>query len=163
MKKNIIIISTLIIGIITGFTCAHAYNQAKFSSKFVKHFKNCDSYQETTQSEYEGMNFKTERNIIGWRNGYCRFTETISSKDGAYKLNCSFTDLQVEELYKSMKNRSKTPQEYTMDIFALKTNPKTGKETYEIVDKMTIKGNSAYVTWTKYENNPYFCIPQKLK
>ncbi len=163
MKKNTIVISTLVIGILTGLTCAYAYEQTKFSSKFIKHFKNCDSYQETIQTQYDGNSFKTERNIIGWRNGFCKYSETISSSNETYKLNCNFTDLQVEELFKSMKNRSKKPQEYTMDIYALVKNPKTGKETYEIVDKMAIKGNSAYVTWTKYENNPYFCIPQKIK
>ncbi len=163
MKKNIILTIVFVIGIFSSLAYVSASEYTKFSSGFKKHFKDCDSYKETIESTFEGKNFKTQREIIGWRNGVCRYTETVSSGSDAYKLNCMFPDLQVEELYKSMKDSSKKPQEYSLDIFEIKTDSKTGKETFNVVGSTTIRGNNAYITWAKYQNNPYFCRPEKLK
>ena len=66
-------------------------------------------------------------------------------------------------MYISMKDSSKKPQEYSLDIFDITTDSKTGKETFNVVGSTTIRGNNAYITWAKYQNNPYFCRPEKLK
>ena len=77
-------------------------------------------------------------------------------------MNCSFSNLQVDELYESMKDRAKEPQKYDLDIFSEQTDKK-GQTKYVVVGSQTIKGNKAYITWAKYQNNPYFCKPQKIK
>lgn len=157
--------SILIIGItaITGLTCAYAAMNTKFSSKFIKNFKDCDPYQETISSEFEGKSFVTQRKIIGWSNGYCKYEEVIKSQDDIYKINCNFSSIQVDELYASMKANSKETMTYNLESFVERIDEKTGKSKYVVAGTTTIKGNKALITWAKYQNNPYFCKPEKLK
>lgn len=61
-----------------------------------------------------------------------------------------------------MKDKSKTPESYELEMFGEQKDPKTGKIKYIKTGTTTIKGNKAYITWAKYQNNPYFCKPQKL-
>lgn len=162
MKKSFIITLTLLIAIIAGFSVAFAAEYTKFSNKFIRQFEDCDPYEETETSQFEGESFTTQRKIIGWRNGYCKYQETISSKDGKYQLNCSFPSIQVDELYNAMKSKNKEPERFELELFAQQTDEKTGKSKYVVAGTQTIKGNKAYIIWTKYQNNPYFCTPQKL-
>ena len=158
MKK----IFTLFIIIILTAGYAMAAQMTKFSGKFIKKFQDCDSYTETVTSEFEGETFTTTRKIIGWENGMCKYQSIISSHKEKYRLDCSFSEMQVEELYNAMKSRSKNTERYTLDLFAPQTDPKTGEIIYKRAGNTIIKGNKAYIAWTKYENNPYFCKPNKL-
>lgn len=160
--KKIFITSTLLVAVIAGITCVGAAEFTKFSSKFVKNFRDCDAYEETVTSEFEGKSFTTTRKIQGWRNGFCKYEETISSPDGKYQLNCSFSGIQVDELYEAMKNRSREPERFDLETFAEEKTP-NGQIKYVSRGTTTIKGNKAYIAWAKYQNNPYFCRPQKLK
>ena len=153
----VILASIIVLG-----TCAFAAEYTKFSSKFVKHFKDCDRYEETVVSEFEGKEFTTNRQIQGWKNGFCKYQEVIKSPSSEYQLNCAFTDVQVEELYMAMKNRSKEVEKYDLETFAEQKDLKTGKTQYVSRGTTTIKGNKAYIAWAKYQNNPYFCIPKKI-
>lgn len=162
MKKSLVLILALIVTVCTALTCAFAAEYTKFSSKFVKNFQDCDSYKETTTSEFEGNTFTTNRQIIGWRNGFCKYQEVVSTGNDKYQLNCNFTSIQVEELYGAMKDRSKEPEKYELEIFVEQKDPKTGNSKYVSRGTRTIKGNKAYIVWAKYQNNPYFCKPQKL-
>lgn len=148
---------------VTCGLCAYAENITKFSSKFVKHFKDCEPYQETITSNFEGNTFTTDRKILGWSNGYCKYEEVVKTTDESYKLNCRFAALQVDDLYDSMKSKSKDIDSYGLETFMEKTDEKTGKSTFVSNGITTIKGNAAYITWAKYQNNPYFCKPEKLK
>jgi hypothetical protein len=164
MKK---ITTIALVAILTvSFTCLCAYaadNYSKFSSKFKKNFKDCDKYEETTTSEYQGIEFTTHRTIKGWRNSFCQYEETIASAAGTYKLTCGFSPVQVDELYEAMKSRSKEITRYELDTFIEQKDPKTGKPKYLKTGTTTIKGDKAYIAWAKYQNNPYFCRPQKIK
>ena len=162
MKKSTAVTLGLLIALVAGMSCVFAAEFTKFSSKFIKNFKDCDAYEESIVSEYEGKQFTTNRKIIGWRNSFCKYQETIKSPDDEYQLNCSFSNIQVDELYESMKDRAKEPQKYDLDIFSEQTDKK-GQTKYVVVGSQTIKGNKAYITWAKYQNNPYFCKPQKIK
>ncbi len=159
MKKISII--TLIAVLAVG-SSVFAAEYTKFSSNFVKHFKDCDKYEETTTSEFEGQNFVTKRQIYGWKNGFCKYQENIKSPDTEYQLDCSFTNLQVDELYNSMKSRSKEIERYELENFVQQTDQKTGQKKYVSVGTTIIKGNKAFITWSKYQNNPYFCVPKKI-
>ena len=139
-----------------------ASEYTKFSRKFIRHIKDCDSYEETVSSQYEDMTFKTTRKIIGWRNGFCKYTETITSAQGAYSLDCGFTDVQLDDLYEAMKDRSKKADKYILDVYAERTNPKTGTVEYVKDGTTEIKGNKAYVVWAKYQNNPFICKPSEI-
>jgi len=161
MKKTVII-STLVMVFAIGITSVLASEYTKFSSAFIKKFKDCDYYEETTHSEFEGNTFSTNRKIIGWKNGFCKYQEIIKSKEGNYQLDCLFSSLQVDDIYYSMKDKSKTPESYELEMFGEQKDPKTGKIKYIKTGTTTIKGNKAYITWAKYQNNPYFCKPQKL-
>lgn len=159
MMKKIFALSLALL--ITGsFVFASEYT--KFSRKFIRHIKDCDAYEETVNSQYEDMEFKTTRKITGWRNGFCRYSETITSAQGAYKLDCGFTDVQLDDLYEAMKDRSKKATKYTLDIYAEKNNPKTGETEYVKDGATEIKGNRAYVVWAKYQNNPFVCKPSEI-
>ena len=160
MKRILIILS--LFAMVTGL-CVYAAEITKFSSKFVKHFKDCDLYEETVNSEFQGQTFTTKRSIQGWRNGFCRYQETVSSKDAKYQINCGFSDLQVDDLYESMKDRSKKVERYNLDLFAPKVDQKTGETKYVKDGSTVIKGNKAYITWAKYQNNPYFCSFKELQ
>ncbi len=162
MKKSTAVTLGLLIALVVGTSCVLAAEFTKFSSKFIKNFKDCDAYEESIVSEFEGKQFTTNRKIIGWRNGFCKYQETIQSPEDEYQLNCSFSNLQVDELYESMKSRSKDIEKYDLDIFMPQTDKK-GQTKYTVVGNQTIKGNKAYITWAKYQNNPYFCKPQKIK
>lgn len=162
MKKSLIIMITLLVAGAAGLTCVFAAEYTKFSSKFVKNFKDCDAYQETTTSDFEGKTFTTTRKIIGWRNGFCKYQEIVTSANDKYQLNCSFPSIQVDELYEAMKDKSKEPEKYELEMFAEQKDPKTGKTKYAVVGTTTIKGNKAYLVWAKYQNSPYFCTPQKV-
>lgn len=161
-KKNIFVITiTLLLITVVSFTYAFAAEYSKFTSKFIKNFKDCESYEETTTSEFEGKNFSSSRKILGWRNGFCKYQETISSSDGKFQVNCAFSPVQVDELYNAMKNRSKDTELFELETF-IQEKDANGKIKYRSNGSTTIKGNKAYITWAKYQNNPYFCKPQKL-
>lgn len=159
MKKVSIV---MLVSLITLGTCVFAAEYTKFSSKFVKHFKDCDRYEETIVSEFENKEFTTKRQILGWKNGFCKYQEQIKSPDSEYQLNCSFTDIQVDELYAAMKDRSREPEKFDLETFSEQKDLKTGKIQYVSRGTTTIKGNKAYIVWAKYQNNPYFCVPKKL-
>ncbi len=158
MKK--IISAFLAVLICTSAVFAAEYT--KFSRKFIRHIKDCDSYEETVTSVFEDETFKTKRKIHGWKNGFCRYTETIISARGAYQLDCGFTEIQLDDLYEAMKDRSKTADKYTLDIYTEVKNPKTGETEYIKDGTTEIKGNKAYVIWAKYQNNPFFCKPSDI-
>lgn len=158
MKKVFVLMLALMI--VGGIVSASEYT--KFSRKFIRHIKDCDSYEETVTSQYEDMSFKTSRKIHGWKNGFCKYTETITSAQGAYKLDCGFTDVQLDDLYEAMKDRSKKADKYTLDIYVEKNNPKTGNVEYVKNGTTEIKGNRAYIIWAKYQNNPFICKPSEI-
>ena len=160
MKKYVIMGLSLIF--LAGTVC-NAALYTKFSSKFIKNFEDCDNYEETVQSEFENSQFTTKRKIVGWRNGFCRYETTIIAPTSQYKLICNFSSTQVDELYEAMKSRSKELEKYELDIFTEQTDKNSGTTKYVKTGTTTIKGNKAAVVWAKYENNPYFCLPQKIK
>ncbi len=162
MKKTILIsvISTVIASSL--FLVATAERYTKFSSKFVKNFKDCDRYEETVKSEFEAQSFTTNRKIIGWRNGFCLYEEVITSPKDQYKLSCRLTSFQVDELYNAMKTRSRKAESAEMEIFAPQET-KDGSTKYTVIGTETIKGNKAYLSCAKIQNNPYFCRPVKTK
>lgn len=159
MKKFLIIS----LSVLVCSTCVWASEYTKFSRSFIRHFKDCDAYEETVSSVFEDEAFKTTRKIHGWKNGRCIYTETITSKDeGAYKLNCAIMEAQVDDLYDAMRSRSKKPDKYNLDIYAPKVNKKTGETEYTVAGGTIIKGNKAYIEWAKVQNNPYICTPEKI-
>ncbi len=152
---------TLVAGL--GISCVFAATYTKYSSKFIQKFRDCDYYEETINSTFEDKNFTTNRKILGWRNGACHYEETISSPTDKYKLACTFPALQVEELYQAMKTKTNTknPEKQEIELFSETTNQK-GEKKYVVTGTTTLIGNKSYIVWTKYQNNPYFCRPQKL-
>ena len=143
-------------------TYASAAQAVKFSKKFIKNFKDCDAYSETTTSEFEGQTFTTTRKIIGWGNGMCKYQTIISSKTDKYLLDCSFSDIQLDEIYNAMKKHPNKIERASIDLFSPQKDPKTGEIKYNKAGNTIIKGNKGYIVWSKYENNPYFCKPSKL-
>ena len=130
----------------------------------IKHYKpTTPSLRNTTTSTFENKSFTTNRKIIGWRNGFCQYEETITSPTEQYVLKCSLNAIQVDELYNSMKSRAKAQERYELETFVEVTDPKTGKTKYEKAGTETIKGNKAYIAWTRIQNNPYFCKPEKTR
>jgi len=162
MKKTILAILALTVVISSIYSCVLAAQYTKFSTKFIKAFKDCDKYEETVTSEYDNKTFTTTRKISGWHNGSCRYQETIKSPTDSYLLNCSFGELQVDELYQSMKSKDKDSEKYELDLYVEQKDPKTGKTKFVVAGSRTLIGNKAYINWAKYQNNPYFCTPQKL-
>jgi hypothetical protein len=162
MKKKTLISATAAIIVCSLFAGAIADQYIKFSSKFVKHFRDCESYEETITSTFESKTFKTNRKIIGWRGGACRYEETITSPEDQYKLICNFPSIQLDALYSTMKDRSKKTEVDELEIFAPQATSNGGVK-YVVLETQPIKGNRAYVAWTKIQNNPYFCQPQKIK
>lgn len=159
MKKNIVI--GIIALSITTCACAYAAEYAKYSSRFIKKFKNCENYQETVTTNFENQNFTTTRKINGWMNGFCMYQETITSPQDKYQINCNLSDIQVDELYSAMKNRSRKVEKVNIELFTKVTDEKTGRTRYVKNNTTMVTGNKAYTTWTKYQNNPYFCIATK--
>ncbi len=151
-----------ILSALFGVSCAFASEYTKFSRKFIKNFKDCDTYEETITSTYEDTSFITTRKIHGWKNGLCRYTELIKSKNNSYKLDCRFTEIQVDDLYEAMKYRSNKTEKFNLPVFIPKVDPKTGETHYIQGDTTLIKGNKAFIVWAKYQNNPYVCRSQKL-
>ena len=158
MKK----ILALTLGLLIGVSAVFASEYTKFSRKFMKHIRDCDAYEETISSKFEDTDFKTHRKIHGWKNGLCRYSETITSVRGAYRLECGFNEAQLDDLYEAMKNRSKKAEKLSLDLFYEKTNPKTGEVEYLKNGTTEIKGNKTYIVWAKYQNNPYICKPSKI-
>lgn len=163
MKKLTLltIISTLIVSSI--FSVAVAEKYTKFSRSFIKNFQDCDKYEETITSTFQDENFTTHRKILGWKNGFCRYEEIIKSPKDEYKLTCDLPAMQVDELYESMKDRSKETEKYELEIYGTRKDEKTGKLSHFVESTQTINGNRAYITWARIQNNPYYCVPTKLK
>lgn len=162
MKKTIIICGLLAF-VFSSISYVMAAEYVKYSSHFIKKFKNCDAYVEDVSSTYDSDVFNEKREIIGWKNGFCHYRSTIKSSKSGYLLDCMFSDVQVDELYKAMKSSYKTVEEYSLDILVPAKDPKTGQTSYKKIGATPIKGNKAYIVWTKYQNNPYFCRPQKIQ
>lgn len=163
MKKLATLIISMAIIVSSVFCAALAATLTKFPSKFIKNFRDCDNYTETIKSEFEGRSFTTTRHIIGWRNGFCRYEETITSPTDSYKIECKLSAIQVDELYEAMKSKSNKLEVYELDNFAQIYDEKTKTTDFQKVGTQQIKGNKAYIAWAKYQNNPYFCRPTKLK
>lgn len=163
MKKTalIAIVSAFILGSV--FSVVYAEKYTKFSSKFIKNFKDCDKYEENITSTFEDQTFNTNRKIYGWRNGYCRYEEIIKSPKDEYKLTCDLSAMQVDELYEAMKDKSRKTEKYELEVYATRIDEKTGKQTPYVSSTQTINGNKAYIVWARIQNNPYFCTPTKLK
>ena len=158
MKKSLVyLLALFIVG-----NAVYSADSTKFSRKFKKNIRDCDPYTETVTSEYEDLTFKTTRKIHGWKNGFCRYTETITSPQGAYKLDCGFTEVQLDDLYEAMKDRDKKPEKYALDIYVEHLNPKTKEIEYIRNGTTEIKGNKAYIIWAKYQNNPFICKPSEV-
>ncbi|MBE7712876.1 MAG: hypothetical protein E7Z87_03945 [Cyanobacteria bacterium SIG26] len=156
-----------IFGIVFGIfifcvTSVQAAEYTKFSKKFINAFEDCQKYEETVYSDYEGKSFTTKRQIHGWRNRYCLYEETISSGQDKYQLSCRFTNVQMDELYEAMKVRSKDIIRHDLELFVEQVDPKTGEIKYVTAGTTTISGNKPFITWAKYQNNPYFCSRKKL-
>ncbi len=162
MKKSLIALLSVII-LSSTFGYKTIATDTTFSKNFIKNFKDCDKYEETINTTFEDKNFTTNRKIIGWRNGFCKYEETITSPTDQYELKCTLNAIQVEELYNAMKSRSKEATKYELETFIERQDPKTGKTKYEVIGTQTISGNKAYIAWAKIQNNPYFCKPQKIK
>jgi hypothetical protein len=158
MKK----ILALTLGLLIGVSTVFASEYTKFSRKFMKHIRDCDSYEETVLSKFEDADFKTTRKIQGWKDGLCRYSETITSVRGGYKLECGFNEAQLDNLYEAMKDRSKKAENLALVLFAERINPKTGETEYIENGTTEIKGNKAYIVWAKYQNNPYICKPSAI-
>ena len=163
MKKSTVLGLVSAVILTSVFSCALAATFTKFSNKFIKNFQDCDKYEETITSEFENKTFTTTRKILGWKNGFCKYEETITSPEDKYQLRCSFSAIQMDELYQAMKSKSKENERYELDMYAEQRNVKNGAPKYAVVGTTTIKGNKAYVTWAKYQNNPNFCTTVKLK
>lgn len=159
MKRTLVIILSLLIA---GTNCVFASEYTKFSRKFIKKIKDCNAYEETVTSEFEGSTFKTVRKINGWKNGACSYSEVVSSRGESYKLNCNFMSVQLDDLYDAMRSRSKAVEVYNLDLYSTKTNPKNGAVEYKVSGSTEIKGNKAYIMWARYQNNPYICQIEKL-
>ncbi|MBP3821129.1 hypothetical protein J6G99_05740 [bacterium] len=157
MKK---IITILLIGIMS-ISIVSSAEQNKFSKAFIKNFKVCENYSESLTSDFEGSSFSIKRNILGWSNGQCRYQETISSSRGKYQLDCYFNEIITDELYSAMKDKSKEQEIQNIDIFEEKVN-RAGEKNYVKTGSTSVKGSKAYVTWAKFLNNPYFCVPKKI-
>lgn len=148
---------------IMGMTCVYASEYTKFSRKFIKHFKDCDVYEETVNSHFEDTDFTTKRKIHGWKNGICKYSEVVTSKDGTYNIDCRFGEVQIDDLYDAMKSRSKEAERFNLEIYEPTKDPKTGETIYKVKGTTVIKGNKAYIEWAKFQNNPYFCRATKVK
>lgn len=148
---------------VTGLACAFAATETKFSSKFTKSIRDCNAYQETIESEFEGQSFTTQRKILGWSGGYCKYEELVKSSSDIYKINCNFSELQLDDLYTSMKDKSKEPVSYSLETFAEQKDAQTGRIKYKVIGSTPISGNKAFIAWAKYQNNPYFCRHEKIK
>lgn len=160
IQKHIFI---LCLAVAAGLTCVYAAEEAKYSSKFAKSIRNCEPYQETINSVFEGGNFTTQRKITGWSNGYCKYEEIVKSSSDAYRINCNFSEIQLDDLYTAMKDKSKEAISFNLETFAEQKDAKTGQVKYKVIGSTPINGNSAYIAWTKYLNNPYFCKSEKIK
>ena len=77
-------------------------------------------------------------------------------------MDCGFTEIQLDDLYEAMRDRSKKAEKYTLDIYTEITNPKTGEIEYIKDGTTELKGNKAYIVWAKYQNNPFFCKPTDI-
>ena len=73
------------------------------------------------------MHFQQTRKIIGWKKWFCKYQETIKVKREGYQLDCLFSSLQVDDLYYSMKDKSKTPESYELEMFGEQKDPKPEK------------------------------------
>ncbi len=160
MKK--VLITSVVLSVIFGL-CAYASEYTKFSRKFIKNFKDCDSYEETVTSNYQGQTFTEKRVIKGWINGFCKYQSTFSSPTNKYQIDCNFTEMEVDNLYEAMKNRSKQAERYSLDLFTEEKDPKTGQSKFTKSGTTIIKGNKAYIEWAKYQNNPYFCRASQIQ
>ena len=77
---------------------AYALDNVTYSIKFANKLKNCEQYEDTINSEYNGRTFTTVQKIIGKRGEACYYQETMSSGSEKYRLDCMFSQLQTEEL-----------------------------------------------------------------
>lgn len=145
------------------FLMAEASQKSKFSRKFIKNMKKCSSYEETTSSMYENTKFSSNKKIIGWQNGFCRYQETISSADSAYFLDCGFSQEQVKDLYEAMRDKSSEVETVIIPLYEAKKNAKTGEISYSKAGSTPVKGDRAYRLWAELQNNPYLCRPTKLQ
>ncbi len=157
MKRYVALMLILFVGAASVL----AAQKSMYSRQFMNNFKDCTPYSETVNSSYDGKSYIENREIVGWNNGMCFYRISLSTNNDKYEYDCVFSNLQMEELYNAMKSRSKENERYSIDLFTPYENQKNGEIYYKKTGYSTISGSKAYVTWVKYQSNPYFCRPRK--
>ena len=122
MKKTVILL-TLLVAVAAGLTCVWAAEYTKFSSNLLKILKIVMLIKKQQPSSLRVKHSLQTEKFLAGEMVFCKYQETISSTDGKYQLNCSFSSIQVDELYESMKNRSKEPERYDLEMFAEEKGP----------------------------------------
>lgn len=111
---------------------------------FIDNLKNCTNYYENQSIILQDLKLTTVREIHGWKEGKCAYTETVSLADKDYTVNCKFSQNNINELVKIME-----------DFNGSQENNKIDLNDYE-----QVQNSSVSTAWTKYLQNPDICSVQ---
>lgn len=126
---------------VTCFSISKAFADDMYPPTFANKLRTCSPYKD----EY----IFTIREIKGWRNGKCLYQKSNSS--GSIETQCYFTNAQIAELSRAMKNNQYNPNQ------ALKVKYSNG------VEAIYTTGSLATNIWSKYLNMPGVCVFQRQR
>ena len=100
MKKILLIMGLMIISAITVYSAEVIY-----SNIFINKFLHClPSKGSFTYMDANGNNTTVQMGLHGWKDGICRYTETVQTAGNTTTYNCNLAREQVNELVSAMKS-----------------------------------------------------------
>ncbi len=99
MKKAFIITGIIMVSTLSAFAA-----DVMYSNIFINKFIHCLPAAGTaTKTDEDGNIINIQRGLHGWKNGVCRYSETVTSNDTTKTYNCNLSREQVNELASAMK------------------------------------------------------------
>ena len=100
MKKIFIIAGLMIFSALTAYTA-----EVLYSNIFINKFLHClPSKGSFTLTDENGAVTTVQMGLHGWKEGICRYSETVQTEDTTTTYNCNLSREHVNELVSAMKN-----------------------------------------------------------
>jgi len=85
-----------------------------FSDDFIKNFKTCSTYLEENSVNTNGTVFSDVKFFSKDKDYYCKYYQSVHSRNGTMTVNCKFPFDKVIDLYKTM-NTNNPPYKYSYE------------------------------------------------
>ena len=84
--------------VVTAVVCIAVSADSTSDDRFINALRNCSTYNESGTTNSNNMQIQSQKQISGWENNKCRYTESLNLNSTNIKVSCSFTKPQIDEI-----------------------------------------------------------------